>query len=414
MAMRAQDVYAILNSRIEDIPSAEDGFSPIITENKDNDENTYKLDIVTKDATITTPNLKGQIGPQGIPGEKGDKGDPFTVSKVYDSIEEMNTGFATDDVPQGGFVVIDTGSVEDEDNAKLYIKGISGYVFITDLSGATGIRGPQGIQGTSLRLRGAWAPNTEYLNNTQYIDTVTYNGSTWACNLGHTSGTNWDETKWTLLSAKGEPGTTTYTELTDKPKINGIELLGEKTLEDIGALSINTNLPFNFSIERPNENSPYVNISYGEYGEPAERKFQLYLPKEQFVGNLCFIANELYSFYQDLGGAPTTYNMVAWKDTDKIEDLNEENGPYLVLSAQSSTSDEDGSSSSEIYQYVISLHSCFEGYITEETDPTVPDWAKQETKPTYTAEEVGATSSDSFSEITPEAVEGVWSEVFTS
>lgn len=30
------------------------------------------------------------------------------------------------------------------------------------------------------------------------------------------------------------------------------------------------------------------------------------------------------------------------------------------------------------------------GYLTSETDPTVPDWAKQTTKPTYTADEVGA------------------------
>ena len=29
-------------------------------------------------------------------------------------------------------------------------------------------------------------------------------------------------------------------------------------------------------------------------------------------------------------------------------------------------------------------------YLTEETDPTVPSWAKQATKPSYTAEEVGA------------------------
>ena len=33
------------------------------------------------------------------------------------------------------------------------------------------------------------------------------------------------------------------------------------------------------------------------------------------------------------------------------------------------------------------------GGITEETDPTVPQWAKQPTKPTYTAEEVGALPS---------------------
>ena len=34
------------------------------------------------------------------------------------------------------------------------------------------------------------------------------------------------------------------------------------------------------------------------------------------------------------------------------------------------------------------------GGITEETDPTVPDWAKQPEKPTYTADEVGALPSD--------------------
>ena len=30
----------------------------------------------------------------------------------------------------------------------------------------------------------------------------------------------------------------------------------------------------------------------------------------------------------------------------------------------------------------------------KETDPTVPSWAKQKTKPAYTAEEVGALSAD--------------------
>lgn len=35
-----------------------------------------------------------------------------------------------------------------------------------------------------------------------------------------------------------------------------------------------------------------------------------------------------------------------------------------------------------------------EQYITEEEDPTVPDWAKEPTKPTYTAEEVGALPDD--------------------
>ena len=33
-------------------------------------------------------------------------------------------------------------------------------------------------------------------------------------------------------------------------------------------------------------------------------------------------------------------------------------------------------------------------YLTEETDPTVPEWAKQTSKPTYTASEIGALSED--------------------
>ena len=32
------------------------------------------------------------------------------------------------------------------------------------------------------------------------------------------------------------------------------------------------------------------------------------------------------------------------------------------------------------------------GYLTTETDPTVPSWAKAQTKPSYTADEVGAAS----------------------
>ena len=93
-------------------------------------------------------NLKGEQGIQGVQGPKGEKGDPFTVAKTYASVAEMNEGFATDDVPEGGFVVIETGDVNDEDNAKLYMKGAEAYQYITDLSGADGLTGPQGPAGT--------------------------------------------------------------------------------------------------------------------------------------------------------------------------------------------------------------------------------------------------------------------------
>lgn len=95
----------------------------------------------------------GERGQQGVQGPKGDPGEAFAIAKTYESVEAMNAGFATDDVKEGQFVMIDTGNVEDEDNAKLYVKGAEAYNYITDLSGATGLtgpageRGPQGVKG---------------------------------------------------------------------------------------------------------------------------------------------------------------------------------------------------------------------------------------------------------------------------
>ena len=98
---------------------------------------------------------KGDVGAQGPKGDvgatgpQGPAGEAFTIAKTYASISAMNAGYASDGVKEGQFVVIETGSVEDEDNAKLYMKGASAYVYITDLSGATGMTGPQGPQGAT-------------------------------------------------------------------------------------------------------------------------------------------------------------------------------------------------------------------------------------------------------------------------
>lgn len=94
--------------------------------------------------------IQGEQGPQGVQGEQGPqgpKGEPFFISKVYPSVNAMHLAYSTDGVPVGGFVVIDTGNVDDEDNAKLFFKGAAEYEFLTDLSGAQGIQGPQGEQG---------------------------------------------------------------------------------------------------------------------------------------------------------------------------------------------------------------------------------------------------------------------------
>lgn len=77
-------------------------------------------------------------------GPEGPKGDGFEIKKVYTSVEEMNSNFETDGVPLGGFVLISTDDVNDNDNSKLYVKGEDSYRYLNDLSGAQGIQGPPG------------------------------------------------------------------------------------------------------------------------------------------------------------------------------------------------------------------------------------------------------------------------------
>lgn len=103
-----------------------------------------------------TINVKGTQGPQGEQGPKGDQGKQgiqglqgipgkdFSIFKTYTSIDEMQADIVN--VEEGNFVMI-ASNVEDADNAKLYVKATDEFVYITDLSGAAGMKGEQGPQG---------------------------------------------------------------------------------------------------------------------------------------------------------------------------------------------------------------------------------------------------------------------------
>ena len=86
----------------------------------------------------------GPQGPQGIQGIQGPTGEAFSIYKTYSSVAEMEAD--APNVPEGKFVII-ASTVEDPDNAKLYLKGASAFSFVTDMSGATGMQGPKGDQG---------------------------------------------------------------------------------------------------------------------------------------------------------------------------------------------------------------------------------------------------------------------------
>lgn len=98
----------------------------------------------TNDKGLENPSSQNIRGPQGI---QGPQGEAFKIKKTYPSIEAMQADL--NNMQVGDYVMI-TSSVEVEDNAKLYARTETEWVFITDFSGATGIQGqqgPQGIQG---------------------------------------------------------------------------------------------------------------------------------------------------------------------------------------------------------------------------------------------------------------------------
>lgn len=94
---------------------------------------------------------QGIQGPQGKQGETGPRGPQgpagtgFHVTKTYPSVAAMNAGFSRD-LTDGDWCTI-ASNVNDEDNAKLYQRSGDKMVFVTDLSGAQGMRGETGPQG---------------------------------------------------------------------------------------------------------------------------------------------------------------------------------------------------------------------------------------------------------------------------
>ena len=88
-------------------------------------------------------------------------------------------------------------------------KGATGAQGPTGPTGATGPQGAKGATGVSMRLLGTWAASKAYVNNTSYIDIVTYNGNTYGCIKSHTSSTSilpTNTTYWQLLAQKGDTG----------------------------------------------------------------------------------------------------------------------------------------------------------------------------------------------------------------
>ena len=119
------------------------GVSPIITENADNTDKIYKLDITTADSTFTTPNLKG--AGTGGSGEEN----------IIDSISVNGVNVAPDenknvDITVPNIYVGDTEPIDDNVEVWFNPNGESSSI-------PQGIQGPQGERG----LQGEIGPQGE-------------------------------------------------------------------------------------------------------------------------------------------------------------------------------------------------------------------------------------------------------------
>ena len=113
-----------------------------------NDGEMNIITVTLSNGQTTTFSVKN--GEQGIQGPQGEKGDPFKIVKTYPTIADMDADFDSDAVKEGQFVMI-SSTIEEEDNAKLYVKGTSMFTFVTDLSGAQGIQGSDGVSVVSIQ-----------------------------------------------------------------------------------------------------------------------------------------------------------------------------------------------------------------------------------------------------------------------
>lgn len=189
---------------------------------------THSWDETRTVLTLTSASGTDSVNLKGAKGDKGDKGDSFKVSKTYSSVAQMNASFSSDGVPINGFVLINTGNVEDEDNSKLFVKLESGYSYLTDLSGAQGIKGEDGKDGADGKNgdQGVGVANIAKTSTNGLVDTYTVtltdgktNTFTVTNGMNGTNGTNgtdgtdgvdgisathyWDGTTLTVTSASG-------------------------------------------------------------------------------------------------------------------------------------------------------------------------------------------------------------------
>lgn len=292
---------------------------------------------------------KGEVGPEGPQGAKGEKGDPFTYE---DFTPEQLQGLQG---PKGD-------------------KGEKGDAFTYDdfteeqLQALTGPQGPQGPQG-SIGLQG---PQGEQGEKGEKGDT----------------GAQGPEGPQGATGPQGEPG--------DAATIS----VGTVTTLPAGSNATVTNAGtareaiFNFGIPR-GEDGNDGGVDLTPYRTAADQDII-----DQGKAPLNHNHNGVYQPVGNYLTTETDPTVPAWaKQASKptytasevgAAPLSHANDTDIHVSTAEKTSWNSKAAGDHNHDNV---YQPIGSYLTSESDPTVPSWAKQESKPTYTASEVGAAAA---------------------
>ncbi len=123
-----------------------------------------------EDGVIGRDGYTGSQGNIGYTGSKGDTGMGFTIAKTYASVAALTADTSPTSIEPGQFAVIDTGDVENPENSRLYLWNGATYQYVSDLSGAQGIKGERGDIG--------------YTGSTGYTGSIGYVGSKGTTHIG--------------------------------------------------------------------------------------------------------------------------------------------------------------------------------------------------------------------------------------
>jgi hypothetical protein len=148
----------------------------------------------------------GSAGTNGYVGSRGDTGLGFTIAKSYASVAALTADSSPTAIVAGQFALIETGSVNDTDNSKLYLWTGSAYSYVNDLSGAAGITGPAGYTGSASSVAG-YTGSAGSNGSAGTAGATGYTGSTGAGYTG-SAGTNGYTGS---QGSAGNTGTTGYT-----------------------------------------------------------------------------------------------------------------------------------------------------------------------------------------------------------